>query len=124
MRTVEMYGKFFRKSAHRAHPTWSPDGKRIAYEQLDGTVWFIYTAEITGKQEQQIAVGRSPSWSPDGMEIVFVSTGKKHEMLAPNLWIIRRLSQLHFFNLRTRVEETFLPNHHPYMYRGCLVPIQ
>ena len=114
--------KIFGKSAHRAHPTWSPDGKQIAYEQLDGAAWFIYTAEITGKKEQRIVVGRSPSWSPDGTEILFVSLGKKHEMLAPNLWIIRRLSQVHFFDLRTRVEETFLPNHHPFMYRAAWSP--
>lgn len=107
--------KIFRKSAHRAYPTWSPDGKQIAYEHLDGNVWSIYTAKISSQQEQHVTIGRWPSWAPKGREIVFVSLDKAHEMLAPNLWIIRRLYQLHFIDPQTRAEETFLPNHHPVM---------
>ena len=119
-----MYGKFL-GSPHIEHTQRGRQmEKGLLMSNLMVAAWFIYTAEITGKQEQRIAVGRSPSWSPDGMEIVFVSLGKKHEMLAPNLWIIRRLSQLHFFDIQTRVEETFLPNHHPNMYRAAWSPLQ
>ena len=108
--------KIFRKSEHRANSTWAPDGKQIAYERLDGATWSIYIAKINGQKEKQIRAGRVPSWSPKGTEIVFVSLDKSHERLAPNLWIIRNLYQLHFIDIQTHTEKTFLPNHHPVMY--------
>ena len=114
--------KIFRKFAHRANPTWSPDRKQIAYERLDGTAWSIYAAKISNQQEQQVVIGRWPSWSPKGREIVFVSQGKAHEMLAPNLWIIRNLYQLNFLDIRTRAEETYLPNQHPVMLSPAWSP--
>ena len=108
--------KIFRKSAHRANPTWSPDGKQIAYERLDGTVWSIYTTKMNDQEEKHRAVGRVPSWSPKGREIAFVFLDKTHEMLAPNLWIIRRILQLRFINIQTHTEKTFLPKRHSEMY--------
>ena len=114
--------KIFRKSGHRARPTWGPDGKQIAYERLDGNTWFIYTAKITGQQERKVTIGRWPSWSPNGTEVVFVSTDKAHEMLAPNLWIIRDLYQLDFMDIRTRAKERFFPNHHPVMQSPAWAP--
>ena len=64
------------------HPSWSPDGKRIAYTSsgaLDtaGGFWRIYVIDADGKNRQILSDDavddRQPSWSPDGERIAFVS---------------------------------------------------
>jgi Tol biopolymer transport system component len=65
------------------NPTWSPDGKRIAYDVMQTNcgghtcVSFstgIYVVDVaTGGVQQISTTGRNPSWSPDGARIAFDS---------------------------------------------------
>jgi Tol biopolymer transport system component len=56
-------------------PTWSPDGKRIAFTgYLDGKVE-VFVVDVDGSNLRQLtdAAGRDglPSWSPDGLSLVY-----------------------------------------------------
>lgn len=64
-------------------PSWSPDGKKIAF-----TRWAsdsaVFTANVDGSNEQVLAGGQnqplSPQWSPDGSQIAFTrQTGGSKE---------------------------------------------
>ena len=61
-------------------PSWSPDGKRIAFEadrKGDVVNWDIYVIDADGGNEQRLTENRvydsSPSWFPDGKRIAFMS---------------------------------------------------
>ena len=64
--------KVFDKWKRRTSPTWSPDGKRIAYSSGEPGSQSIYIGTIDGKTEERVAIGCCPAWSPDGREIAFV----------------------------------------------------
>ena len=64
------------------HPTWSPDGRRIAYSQWQGDdpaegadIW-VMNADGSGKVRLTTGAvhGVWPTWSPDGKHIAFGST--------------------------------------------------
>ena len=72
-------------------PSWSPDGKRIAFvSDRDGHVharhgwstYEIYVMDADGGNQQNLSNhpsnDRSPSWSPDGTRIVF-SSGRDND---------------------------------------------
>tara|TARA_R110000782_G_scaffold149008_3_gene241717 strand:- start:2625 stop:3920 length:1296 start_codon:yes stop_codon:yes gene_type:complete len=54
-------------------PSWSPDGKRIAYVSFEGRNSAIYVQDIlTGKRERVSAyegINSAPSWSPEGSRL-------------------------------------------------------
>ena len=85
--------KFFRTS-----PTWSPDGKHIAYVNRlgDSLNSDIRIARLGEQEDEYIANGWSPAWSPDGTEIAY----SVDQPFA---------SQLTFINVQTRAQEKPLP---------------
>jgi hypothetical protein len=56
-------------AAVAAHPVWSPDGTKIAYDSA-GSIHIILAA---GGSDSTLIAGTDPSWSPDGTQLVFAS---------------------------------------------------
>jgi Tol biopolymer transport system component len=60
-----------RQITHGAQPTWSPDGRRIAFTRLGE----IYVVDADGQHERRLTTmaqpGAFPAWSPDGRTIAF-----------------------------------------------------
>ncbi len=58
-------------------PSWSPDGKQVAFQHYFDGQWRIFTMRADGTGLKQITFGtwddREPTWSPDGQSIIFSS---------------------------------------------------
>ena len=69
-------------------PTWSPDGRQIAYANLDGDGWSIYTISSDGSglrkvlDNSDLHIPPLPisqlEWSPNGSELLFVADFNIH----------------------------------------------
>ena len=89
-------------SASNLRPSWSPDGKRIAYQSDKDGSFHIYVMNADGSDAKQISNGkdiddRHPAWSPDGNAIAVDSGDATHR----EIWIIDIGSQR-----RTQVTKT------------------
>ncbi len=69
-------------SSNAAYPTWSPDGKEIAFsrERDDGSGSSLYVMDADGSGEPTMLTSETPgardtnpAWSPDGTKIAFES---------------------------------------------------
>ena len=68
-------------------PTWSPDGRSIAYTAEAGTVRRIFLRGLAGEDGTPLTSGAfddiQPAWSPDGKTIVFVRAREAGRRLEP-----------------------------------------
>ncbi len=76
--------------AYGHHPSWSPDGKFIAY-MAHGGVWIM---KADGSSKHNISHGTTrdsePVWSPDGQWIAFTrTTGKPPATETMDIWIMK-----------------------------------
>jgi Tol biopolymer transport system component len=76
-------------AAEDAFPTFSPDGKQIAFCSTRGGNWDIYTMDADGRNVVQVTTGSSqevhPSFSPDGKQLVFASLSTRSDQW--ELWV-------------------------------------
>ena len=58
-------------------PSWSPDGKRLAFQAYVSSTWQIWSMNANGSEHHAVTSGpyddREPAWSPDGARIAFSS---------------------------------------------------
>lgn len=68
-------------AAEDAYPSFSPDGKQIAFCSARAGNWDIYLTDVDGKNVVQVTSGPMqdihPSFSPDGTKLVYCSMGGK-----------------------------------------------
>lgn len=67
-------------------PSYSPDGKRIAFASTRTGVWEIWIADANGENARQLthlgpAYTRNPAWSADGQWVAFETRGKAHTQI-------------------------------------------
>jgi len=59
------------------HPTWSPDGRYVAFAALSGGLTDLYIYDLQADSLHQVTndayADLEPAWSPDGKTIVFVT---------------------------------------------------
>ena len=85
---VEGIGEEYQNIKSACPPSWSPDGKQIAFSWGKSGNFNIWTIPTTGGEPTQITYDsqweRWPVWSPDGKNIVFA----KRSELTWDVWMV------------------------------------
>ncbi|MFC1492356.1 DUF5050 domain-containing protein [candidate division KSB1 bacterium] len=69
--------EYYDITSQEEHPSWSPDGSRIAFSLTANSQWEIFSMNSSGGDLINLTNNNvrdhSPSWSPDGSKIVYFS---------------------------------------------------
>jgi Tol biopolymer transport system component len=72
----------------RALPTWSPDGKWIAFNIWRGESHRLYVIRADGSHLRRLVDGTFPSWSPNGKLIAFERFQRRRSGPPYSIWVI------------------------------------
>ena len=77
------FGKRLKLLAYQHYPSWSPDGRHVAFGNLHGRLWTgqpiseIWVMRTDSPWARQLtlldSISISPDWSPDGQRVAFAS---------------------------------------------------
>jgi TolB protein len=56
-------------------PSWSPDGRRIAFATKQRGFWSVYVIGVDGVAPELVRDASAPAWSPDGSKIAYHACG-------------------------------------------------
>jgi len=72
-------GRGQRRVIRGSEPSWSPDGRRIAFSRIGDSTNRLYTVRASGRGLRRLTrlPGLSPVWSPDGRRIAFLRIGRR-----------------------------------------------
>jgi dipeptidyl aminopeptidase/acylaminoacyl peptidase len=93
-------------------PSWSPDGKHIAYLYADSIQQNIWVMDSDGKNKRQLtkdSYGEIPSWSPDGERIVLNHGGEEGQLVVVN---VKDPSKRKYIKIEG-VKDVFFPVYRP-----------
>ena len=64
------------------HPTWSPNGKQIAFTSMVENIYQVFVVNAAGGTPKQLTFSDAshyhPTFTPDGKRIIYVSSGDNH----------------------------------------------
>lgn len=69
------------------YPSWSPDGKKIAYADNEGEIWITEKDKVPHRIEGVSGHCNHPDWSPDGNKIAFVCYYFTNRRENSDIWI-------------------------------------
>ena len=78
-----------KKNRINVSPSWSMDGKKIAYSAKTDGIYQIWMYDCETKEEYQLTDGpedkENPSWAPNNLHIVYNTTSPSFELFVINL---------------------------------------
>jgi Tol biopolymer transport system component len=97
-------------------PTWSPDGKKIAFmsDRIGTAIWDIYVMNADGSNLVKLTKDHgnnlNPNWSPDGSKIAFASDFATHWNHGLDIYIMKSDgSDLHAITSTGPTKSAFAP---------------
>lgn len=91
-------------------PSWSQDGRRIAFSHLDGSRSLIEVLDLRTGRLLQLGEGWNPDWSADGKRLAFVSSKPVDLATMKADGTDRRLLNAASFGIRVTTKPTWAPD--------------